>query len=99
MKFKIGDEVRIIEEGLYEGCEGKIVDFINEGYLVELFKSNGIITEEEMEEYDIYFIEEALELIVKLNIKELRKIKNTTFISTEESLKGISRWLKFEDEE
>ena len=31
---------------------------------------------------------------IKLNIKKLRKIKKTTIIPTEESLKDIERWFK-----
>ena len=60
---------------------------------------NKEITEEEIKEYDVYFTEDEIDLIVRLDIKKLRNMKNTTFISTSESLEGISRWLNYGDEE
>ena len=98
--MKIGDRVRVNEkEGLYKGCEGIIIEIEDGEYIVELYKGNDMITEEEIKEYDVYFSEDELDLIVRLDVKNLRKIKNTTFISTSESLEGISRWLKYDDEE
>ena len=99
--MKIGDIVRVNNNNnLYSGCEGTIIEVDGDGsYLVELYKCNDVITEKEIKEYDVYFMEDEIDLIIRLDVKNLRKIKNTTFISTAESLEGISRWLKFEEEE
>ena len=58
----------------------------------------GVLWEEEIKEYDVYFSEDELDLIVRLDAKNLRLMKNTAFISTSESLEGISRWLKYDKE-
>ena len=99
--MKIGDKVRVNDNGrLFKGCEGTIIEIENDGsYLVELYKGNDVITEREIKEYDVYFIEDELDMIVRLDVKKLRDVKNTTFISTSDSLKGVSRWFKFEEEE
>ena len=99
--MKIGDRVRVNEkESLYKGCEGSIIEIDDDGsYIVELYKGNNVITEEEIKEYDVYFNEDELDLIVRLDVKNLRNVKNTTFISTSESLEGISRWLKYDGNE
>lgn len=99
--MKIGDRVRVNEkESLYKGCEGIIIEIDGDGsYIVELYKGNDVITEEEIKEYDVYFNEDELDLIVRLDVKNLRNVKNTTFISTSESLEGISRWLKYNGNE
>ena len=99
--MKIGDRVRVNEkESLYKGCEGIIIEIDDDGsYIVELYKGNDVITEEEIKEYDVYFNEDELDLIVRLDVKNLRNVKNTTFISTSESLEGISRWLKYDGKE
>lgn len=98
--MKIGDRVRVNEkERLFKGCEGIIIEIEDGEYIVELYKGNDVITEEEIKEYDVYFSEDELDLIVRLDVKNLRLMKNTAFISTSESLEGISRWFNYDDEE
>ena len=67
MKFKVGDIVRITNDDLFDDCEGVILEAYDElwggSYLIELYKGNERITQEEIDEYYIYFNDENLQLI------------------------------------
>ena len=68
MKFKIGDRVRVVERDLFGGCEGYICEIPGEdgwagSYLVDLYKGNDRITQEECDMYLVYFNDDNLELI------------------------------------
>lgn len=67
MKFKVDDIVRITHDDLFDDCEGVILEAYDElwggSYLIELYKGNERITQEEINEYYIYFNDENLQLI------------------------------------
>ena len=95
--MKIGDRVLIVNDSLFNNCEGYIIEIDDLGYLVSLYKHNDKITKEEINEYDVYFNKNNLELLPKLNIKKIRENKNTKIISTEESLEDIIPFYNEED--
>lgn len=98
MKFKIGDRVRIINNNIFENCEGVIIDISNNDcYWIDLYKNNDSLSIEEIKEYSIRLNINELELLYKLDIKRLREEKETKIISTEESLIDIIPFYDPED--
>ena len=67
MKFKVDDIVRITHDDFFDDCVGVILEAYDElwggSYLIELYKGNERITQEEIDEYYIYFNDENLQLI------------------------------------
>ena len=63
--MKVGDRIKVTHEyAIFTGCEGYIVEVESDGsYLVDLYKGNDIITEDEINEYYVYFTDKELELI------------------------------------
>lgn len=91
--MRIGDKVRVKENHkIFAGCEGIIIDKQGIFYIVDLYKGNDKVTEKELEEFSVFFKEDDLEKIIKLDVKRLREEKNTQIISTEESLKDVEIW-------
>ena len=96
--MNVGDRIRVKtdKDELFAGCEGFIIEGEEEGYyLLDLYKGNGKVTDEELKMYNVYLPIDRVELIepkVRLNVKELRETKNTEFISTEESLREVEIW-------
>jgi hypothetical protein len=90
MKFKVGDKVRVLEtETFFKNCEGTIIDFDGMYYIIDFYKGNDIIGDADFSLFDGYLREDEIECIIKLDVKKLRENKNTTTISTKESLKDI----------
>lgn len=87
--FKIGGIVRIINNNLFAGCEGVVIEIEENGCWLELIKSSGNITNDEMRMYDVFIMNEDMESIIRLDTKRLREEKETRIISTEESLIDI----------
>ncbi len=67
MRFKVNDVVLIVHDDLFNGCEGVIVEAFDEvwggSYLIDLYQGNERITQEEIDEYYIYFNDENLKLL------------------------------------
>lgn len=93
--MKIGDRVAIVNNELFDSCEGYIVDITEYFYYVELYKGNSQLIDKGVE---LFFTENELSLLPKLRLNTdlIRKEKVTKIISTEESLKDV---IPFFDEE
>ena len=63
--MNVGDRIMVNENAeLFYLCEGHIIEVMEDGsYLVDLYRGNGRITQEEVNEYNVYFLEKELDLI------------------------------------
>jgi len=67
--MKIGDRVIVNNtHKIFAGCEGFIIedpdtDFNDMGFLVDLYKGNDTVTEDELNEYYVYFNIDELDLL------------------------------------
>lgn len=62
--MKVGDKVRIIDRmELLKDCEGIIINIIDDILLIDLYKGNYRIPENEIEDFYLFFNKDSVEVI------------------------------------